>query len=117
MIPGNSSLLGVMLATEAAPSMPQDSTVLKQLQNVREILNVMATRGNSGVNLIDLAFVRNLVEQGWIAASRYIFGCLLTALLISFGAPLWNDLAGVFGVLKRGEPLATQQPRNGGENA
>jgi hypothetical protein len=34
----------------------------------------------------------------------YVIECLITALLISFGAPFWNDLAGTLLRLQRGPP-------------
>jgi hypothetical protein len=40
---------------------------------------------------------------------RYLFGCLLTALLIAFGAPLWNDLTGAILRLYKGP--TPQRPR------
>ena len=31
---------------------------------------------------------------GWLGEmSYYLFGCVITAILICFGAPFWNDLA------------------------
>lgn len=39
----------------------------------------------------------------------YLFGCLLTAILISFGAPLWNDITGAVLRLYKGPPR--QEPR------
>jgi hypothetical protein len=44
----------------------------------------------------------NLVDRGWRGGIDYVFGSLLTALLLSFGAPLWNDIAKSVLRLKRG---------------
>jgi hypothetical protein len=35
----------------------------------------------------------------------YLLGCLLTALLISFGAPFWNDITGALLRLYKGRPI------------
>jgi hypothetical protein len=37
-----------------------------------------------------------------IATAQYIFECLVTAFLICFGAPLWNDIAKSVLRLKKG---------------
>ena len=42
--------------------------------------------------IIDWTYVRNLWSDGLYAILRQLFGCLVTALLVSFGAPFWNDL-------------------------
>ncbi len=34
----------------------------------------------------------------------YLLGCLLTALLIGFGAPFWNDLTGAVLRVYKGPP-------------
>jgi hypothetical protein len=36
----------------------------------------------------------DILAQGAWPTLRYLFGCLLTALLVSFGAPFWNDILG-----------------------
>lgn len=43
----------------------------------------------------------------------YLLECLLTALLISFGAPFWNDLAGTFLRLQRGSSSRAATPTTG----
>jgi hypothetical protein len=35
----------------------------------------------------------------------YLVGCLVTGLLISFGAPFWNDLLGALGGKARPAPV------------
>jgi hypothetical protein len=100
-----------------AKPIPPDSSVLIQLQKARETMIAVAARGGTTLNVIDLAFVKKLYQEGQMAVFRYLFGCLLTALLISFGAPFWNDLAGMFGVLQRGRSPASQQPSIGGDDA
>lgn len=49
------------------------------------------------------------------AGLRYLLDCLVTTLLISFGAPFWNDLAGALLVLgKRKAPLKPSPEVEGG---
>lgn len=43
----------------------------------------------------------------------FLIGCLLTAILISFGAPFWNDVTGALLRLSRG--AVTERPREPGE--
>ena len=43
------------------------------------------------------------VLSGWGELFRYLFGCLMTALLVGFGAPVWNDLASLFFRLQKGK--------------
>jgi hypothetical protein len=42
--------------------------------------------------VIDWATIRALWNAGVWAVLRFLFGCLITALLLSFGAPVWNDI-------------------------
>jgi hypothetical protein len=44
----------------------------------------------------------------------FLVGCLLTAILISFGAPFWNDLTGALLRLNRG--AVTERPREPGDH-
>lgn len=62
----------------------------------------------------------NATDQGWLSrfggglrdvwmrvrsgGPLYLVECLITALLLSFGAPFWNDLAGTLLRLQRGPP-------------
>lgn len=42
--------------------------------------------------LVDREDIIGLSEKKVESILRFIFGCLLTALLVSFGAPFWNDI-------------------------
>jgi hypothetical protein len=42
--------------------------------------------------VIDWTTVQALWSQGFWGVLRHLFGCLITALLLSFGAPVWNDI-------------------------
>jgi hypothetical protein len=53
--------------------------------------------------LVDLQALKNLWARGIGTFLRYILGLLITALLVSFGAPFWNDL---LSVLTRVRPKA-----------
>lgn len=49
---------------------------------------------------------KRIKEEG---IPRYILGCLVTALLISFGAPLWNDLTGALLRVSQGKSPAPKK--------
>lgn len=63
-----------------------------------EAASVDLTAGFNG-----LAQFRNRDGPG--RKAWYLFGCLVTAVLVSFGAPFWNDLLGAVLRLKRGRPV------------
>lgn len=80
---------------QAAEATPTNSTTevavmdtlkLKKLMNLsQEILE--QSKG------VAFNFVGNEVLDGFGSFFNYLFGCLITALLLSFGAPIWNDAA------------------------
>lgn len=47
--------------------------------------------------------VKKMADPPIIALLRYFFECLVTALLICFGAPLWNDIVTLFFRLQKGK--------------
>jgi hypothetical protein len=57
----------------------------------------MATQATSGAvgldYLVNWSDVGQIWNDGLLAIIRHLFSCLVTALLLSFGAPFWNDLA------------------------
>jgi hypothetical protein len=54
------------------------------------------------------AFWDRIWGRGCGAGLWYLFGCLVTALMISFGAPFWNDVAGA--VLRFQRNPSKQEP-------
>ena len=56
---------------------------------------------------LDPAVVWQRVSDRRTAAPRFLFGCLLTAILITFGAPFWNDLSST--LLRAARPTRDQQ--------
>lgn len=61
-----------------------------------------AAAAESALNyVVDADVLRQVWANGWAARMHYLAGCLLTALLISFGAPFWNDLSKALLRLKR----------------
>lgn len=82
---------------QAAVQGPPPAEVVSE-EHVRAALDTwLAALGRAGAPidyLMDRQFFFHLRQQGWWMVLRYVFGCMLTALLISFGAPFWNDLAG-----------------------
>jgi hypothetical protein len=70
-------------------------TVQRLVRVGKDALAAVGTGGGTlgRVNyVVDREFISNLWKQGWWESLRYLFGCLATALLVSFGAPFWNDL-------------------------
>jgi len=53
--------------------------------------------------LVDYEFLSRLWGDGWWSILRYLFGCLVTAFLLSFGAPVWNDFTSTLLRLQKGE--------------
>lgn len=54
--------------------------------------------------------LKDLWRDGWTAMLNYLLGCLATALLISFGAPFWNDIAGSLLRLQKSPPRQDDPP-------
>jgi hypothetical protein len=48
---------------------------------------------------------------------RFLFGCFLTAILITFGAPFWNDLSGALLRIARPAPAAEPSPTKSKQGA
>ncbi len=53
--------------------------------------------------LVRWEYVKNMDPTPIIALLRYLFECLVTALLICFGAPLWNDIVTYLFRLQKGK--------------
>lgn len=66
-----------------------DSTVTLAIQDARKALALLRTESPGRATWFGLP---GMWPAGWLARGEYLFGCLLTALLVSFGAPFWNDL-------------------------
>ena len=73
------------------------TTHLKRIETVEKSL----LRNKELNYVIEWKFIKKLWARGWMGIPRYLLGCILTALLISFGAPFWNDLADSLLSLKR----------------
>jgi hypothetical protein len=50
---------------------------------------------------------RRLTDRQTVAP-RFLFGCMLTAILITFGAPFWNDLSST--LLRIARPTGARGP-------
>jgi hypothetical protein len=80
-----------------------DTTAFNQLKIAQRAIGMVAERKGSVNYLIDWSFIKNLWQKGWIAILRFLFGCVITSLLITFGAPFWNDLLGTLTRFKKGK--------------
>ncbi len=55
--------------------------------------------------ILDWKQLQDLVRRPW-QGLRYLFGCLITALMVTFGAPFLNDVGSLLLRLQRGTPAA-----------
>jgi hypothetical protein len=85
-------------ATNSSQTVPDLKDLDGSIQQFSQALKVLALTNRVGSNvnyLIDRSRVESMWREGGAAAlMRFLFGCLLTATLISFGAPFWNNLLG-----------------------
>ena len=63
--------------------------------------------------LVRWEYVKSMDPIPIIALLRYLFECLVTALLICFGAPLWNDIVTYFFRLQKGKTKRRVIPEEG----
>lgn len=100
----------------------RDTTAVRQLEQLHQLANgIMARLPRTDE---PTPFTRGVGVWAEPPALRtpgdllfFLFGCLVTALLISFGAPVWNDLAGTVLRLNRGgtgSPRAPASPKAAG---
>jgi hypothetical protein len=69
--------------------------------------------GDTMRSLLNVRLLTVLPQQGLGATGRYLLGCLLTTLLVSFGAPFWNDLASMLLRLQKGVSLPRREEGGG----
>jgi hypothetical protein len=89
--------------TAARPPLPQLDSTLSRLVGT---LDSLARRGtapdaaNAALPIPGITeFFKKETKKIW-----YLLGCLLTAVLVSFGAPFWNDLVGALANKNRSAP-------------
>ena len=58
--------------------------------------------------LLDPTAVWASIADGRLTSLRFLFGCLISAVLITFGAPFWNDVSS--SLLRAARPRRDQQP-------
>lgn len=100
-------------ASEAA----RDTSVVRDMAELREVAkSLTATLDTAGAKLPwHGVTVRSLGAQ--LLDPGYVVGCLFTALLISFGAPFWNDLTGaLLRVYKGRVPVQPEETDRGKES-
>jgi hypothetical protein len=83
--------------TQTEGTSGEDSVdVEQQLSLARDILesSLASLSGDKKLAdyLIDKEDITELSDNRWESILRFLFGCLLTAVLVSFGAPFWNDI-------------------------
>ncbi len=93
-----SAATGVSPAVKASPAEAGLRDLETSVRQLNEAVIALAptNRGGSTVNyIIDWSQVQLMWTEGGLRMMlRFLFGCLLTAALVSFGAPFWNDLVG-----------------------
>ncbi|MCG6963483.1 MAG: hypothetical protein LJE95_09475, partial [Acidobacteria bacterium] len=98
-------------AAEAARPEEEQQELAAQAQAlVQRALEVLETSQAPVNYILDWKQVQELVRQPW-QGLRYLFGCLITALLVTFGAPFLNDLASLLLRLQRGTTAAVGTAR------
>ena len=75
-----------------------------QLDTLLVLLNRRATSQTGGQDSLSVGYPQFRAIPDWKGRFWYAFGCLVTALLISFGAPFWNDLLGALSMKNRPAP-------------
>ena len=83
---------------------------LAAMQAAIDHLGVISAESGQLNYLLNLADLREMWDDKWMGV-RYLFGCLITAILVSFGAPLLHDLTRLLlGLQKnwRGKPSTEQ---------
>lgn len=98
-----------------------DTTAQRQLEQARQVavqtLGAGSVAQGTGLKeyIVSWSFVTQMLEQGTMSVLRYLFGCLVTALLVSFGAPIWNDIASALLRIQKGQ--GSKKPQQETENA
>jgi hypothetical protein len=85
----------------AAPELPQLESALSGLV---QTLDSLARRDRPDAAPTSLLGFSAFGSASWPGRAWYVLGSLLTAVLLSFGAPFWNDLVGALSNRNRGAP-------------
>lgn len=96
----------------------QDSLLEKKLEMADEIINSVVRKEKSRQNvdyIINQQFVKALLLDVKLLL-RYLFGCIVTAVFITFGAPFWNDLASALLRLQKGKTPRSNSSNGEREN-
>lgn len=57
--------------------------------------------------------ILNISENALVSILRFLFGCLITAVLVSFGAPFWNDILKAILRIKQSRQAGTAETSKG----
>ena len=92
--------------TSMAARRPDDPAADNLRDNLQTLLGQLAQRSPSpnSAELTDLTRRRlsaGWSEKPWSGRGYFLLGCVVSALLITFGAPLLNDLIGALGVAQK----------------
>lgn len=97
-----------------------DTTMEKRLKLAQDVLgNLLDRYDTTGKGNSDQRGFPGLQEftdastKGTVSLLLYFCGCLVTALLVSFGAPFWNDIASALLRLQKGSKPAEPKPKEG----
>jgi hypothetical protein len=91
---------------------PTAEAVNQLLATSKSVLEkVQAGKGLGSVTyFVDGKTLAGLWQGGFTTILRYLLGCFVTALLVSFGAPVWNDITSALLRLQKGR---SQKGANG----
>ena len=89
----------------------QNDTTEVALKSRLKLLNELQEAGTGQLAdyMPEWPDIKRAYDMDWDDQAAYIFGCLLTALMVSFGAPFWNDIASAL--------LRYQKSRNSGNGS
>ena len=90
--------------TAAARRLPELERLADSLRRVL----ITANRPRSLGDRMDMTRLQGEFAD-FRSGSVYLLGCLLTSLLISFGAPFWNDLSGALLRVAKGSSIPVEQ--------
>ena len=91
----------------------------------RELIDAIKKAGGTRARLFDVQSAASKVKALFVARDgkqesgeswKYLFGCFITAILISFGAPVLNDVVGTIVRLKRGDSVKEEKEVSNGSN-
>lgn len=104
-------------ASDSVPSRPKlDSALTAILRTIDPPRDSTAQATDTSLTYL-IGGVRLFWDKSGADRTRYLFGCVLTAVLLSFGAPFWNDLVKMLAGRSRALARVPETPGKGETDA